>query len=70
MTQTKTQSVIESVSNVAIGYVVAFASQLFVFPLFDIHVTIGDNIGISIWFTVISLIRSYIVRRWFAKRGQ
>ena len=70
MTQTKTQSVIESVSNVAIGYVVAFASQLLVFPLFDIHVTFSDNIWIGIWFTVISLIRSYIVRRWFAKRGQ
>lgn len=70
MSQTKTQSVIESVTNVAIGYFVALVSQLLVFPMFNIHVSFSDNIGISIWFTVISLIRSYIVRRWFAKRGQ
>lgn len=68
--QTKTQSLIESVTNVAIGYFVALLSQLLVFPMFGIHVSIGDNIAIGLWFTAISVVRSYVVRRWFNKRGQ
>lgn len=68
--QTKTQSLIESVTNVAIGYFVALLSQLLVFPMFDIHVSFGDNIAIGLWFTAISVVRSYVVRRWFNRRGQ
>lgn len=63
--QTKTQSMIESISNVAIGYMVALASQLAIFPMFGIHIPLSDNIAIGAWFTVISIIRSYAVRRLF-----
>lgn len=63
--QTKTQSLIESVVNVLIGYTVALLSQLLIFPMFDIHVTFTDNLLIGLWFTVISIIRSYTIRRWF-----
>lgn len=63
--QTKTQSLIESVVNVLIGYTVALISQLLIFPMFDIHVTFTDNLLIGLWFTVISIIRSYTIRRWF-----
>lgn len=63
--QTKTQSMIESISNVMIGYMVALASQLAIFPMFGIHIPLSDNIAIGAWFTVISIIRSYAVRRLF-----
>ena len=63
--QTKVQSAIESVANVAIGYGVALASQLVIFPVFDIHIPLKTNIWIGIWFTVISIVRSYSVRRLF-----
>ncbi len=63
--QTKTQSLIESVVNVLIGYTVALLSQLLIFPMFDIHVTFTDNLLIGLWFTVISIMRSYTIRRWF-----
>ena len=65
MSQTRTQSALESVLNVAIGYAVALASQLAVFPLFGIHVTLTENLLIGAWFTVISIARSYCVRRLF-----
>jgi uncharacterized protein (DUF2062 family) len=61
---------IESVTNVAIGYGVAVASQLAVFPLFGIHVSLADNLAIGAWFTVISIARSYLVRRWFTRRTE
>jgi hypothetical protein len=50
---------------VAIGYGVALAGQVVVFPMFGIHASIGDNLGIGACFTAISLARSYALRRWF-----
>lgn len=68
--QTKAHSLIESLMNVAIGYVVAVASQLAIFPMFGIHVPFTDNILIGLWFTAISVVRSYLLRRWFTKRTE
>ena len=65
--QCKRHSFIESVINVAIGYFVALLSQIAIFPMFNIHVTLKDNIWIGLWFTVISIIRSYILRRMFTR---
>lgn len=63
--QTRRQSMIETAASVAIGYLVALASQLAIFPLFGIHATLSDNLLIGAWFTVISIIRGYFVRRFF-----
>lgn len=68
MNQSRLESLIESVMNIAIGYGVALASQLLIFPLFDIHVSLTTNLWIGAWFTVISLVRSYVIRRWFNRR--
>ena len=68
MTQTRLQSLIESVMNIAIGYLVALGSQLLIFPMFDIHVSLTTNMWIGAWFTLISLVRSYVIRRWFNAR--
>lgn len=66
--QTRLSSFIESVINVLIGYGVALLSQIVIFPLFDIHVSLQTNLWIGAWFTAISLIRSYVIRRWFNAR--
>ena len=66
--QTKYQSFIESLTNILIGYLTALLSQLIIFPLFNIDVTFQDNLLIGLYFTIISLIRSYLVRRYFNKR--
>lgn len=68
--QSKTHSIIESVVNVLIGYFVALASQLIIFPMFGIYVTIKDNMFIGLWFTVISIARSYVLRRIFTRRTE
>ena len=47
----------------------ALASQLAIFPLFGILIPLADNLLIGAWFTAISLVRSYAVRRWFNRRG-
>ena len=66
--QTKYQSLIESLTNILIGYLTALLSQVLIFPLFDIYVSLQDNLLIGLYFTIISLIRSYLVRRYFNKR--
>ena len=63
--QTRAESLKESALNIAIGYLVALLSQLIVFPIVGIQVDFTTNLEIGLYFTVISLIRSYLVRRWF-----
>lgn len=63
--QTRAQSWLEAFTNVAIGYSVAFVSQLVVFPLVGVQTSIKQNVAIGLAFTAISLVRSYLVRRWF-----
>lgn len=58
-------SAIESLANVAVGYGVALLSQLALFPMFGIHIPLSSNLEIGAWFTAISLVRSYVLRRWF-----
>lgn len=68
MRQTKTQSLCETLTSVAIGYMVALASQLLIFPAFGVHLPLSDNLLIGAWFTVISVVRGYAVRRYFSWR--
>lgn len=65
MSQSKFWSAVETCANTAVGYVVAIASQLAIFPLFGIHIPFHDNLLMGAYFTVISLIRGYIIRRYF-----
>ncbi|MCF7541856.1 DUF7220 family protein [Pseudomonas petrae] len=68
MTQTKLESLIETCINTLIGYLVALASQLLVFPMVGIHVPFSTNLEIGAWFTLISIVRGYVIRRWFNAR--
>ena len=63
--QTKRMSFVESCSNIAIGYVISVCTNAAVLPLFGFHTTITDNLLIGAIFTVVSLCRSYILRRYF-----
>ena len=63
--QTRAQSLIESCANVAIGYLVALAAQMIVFPALGIEVNLSQNLLIGAIFTTVSLLRSYAVRRVF-----
>lgn len=63
--QSRKHSAIESVANVVVGYAVAVCGQIAVFPWFGIHATFYDNLAIGLFFTAISLARSYLLRRAF-----
>ncbi|POF89684.1 DUF7220 family protein [Pseudomonas putida] len=68
MSQSKIESLIETIINTAIGFLAALASQLIVFPMVGIDASISTNLEIGAWFTVISVVRGYVIRRWFNAR--
>lgn len=66
--QTRIGSFTESLANVAIGYCIAVVSQLVVFPWFGVRASLSQNLGIGVCFTVISIVRQYVIRRVFNAR--
>jgi len=67
MKQSRAMSLVEAVANVTVGYVLAIATQLAVFPLFGIEVALGEHLAIGMAFVGVSLARSYALRRLFER---
>ena len=65
MTQKRLHSALESATNVTVGYAVAMITQALVFPLFGFYASTAEHAGIALIFTVVSLVRSYALRRLF-----
>ena len=65
MNQSRRMSLIEAVTNVAVGYVLAVATQIIVFPWFGLRPSIGQSLALGGVFVGISLLRSYALRRLF-----
>ena len=61
------RSLIESLIDVGSGFILAILIQLLIFPLFDLHPSILDSMGIALIFTVVSITRSWIWRLVFTK---
>jgi membrane protein implicated in regulation of membrane protease activity len=66
--QTRLSSLIEATVNTAIGFVVALVSQFLLFPLVGIHVSMAVQLELVTYFTIVSVVRSYVLRRWFNAR--
>ena len=60
--------VLESVIDVGSGVFLSIVIQITIFPLFDLHPTIFENIQIALIFTVVSMTRSALWRRFFRRR--
>lgn len=65
MTQSRLMSGVEAVANVSVGYGVAVGTQIVVFPWFGLQASLGDTLAIGAIFTLVSLARSYVLRRVF-----
>lgn len=63
--QSKKNSLIEAVTNTAIGFVISLLSTFLIFPIVGIESTSSKNVIITIFFTLISILRSYFLRRLF-----
>ena len=65
MQQSRVMSFIEATTNVVVGYVLAILTQLAVFPLFGLEAAFGEHLAIGAVFVMVSLARSYLLRRLF-----
>ena len=66
MKQSRMMSLIEAVTNVIVGYVLAVVTQIIVFPWFGLEAELGEHMAIGLAFVAVSLARSYLLRRLFA----
>lgn len=65
MSQSKLGSLIEAFAHTFIGYFLSLAVQFIVYPLYGATFSVQQNIEIGLIFMVVSLIRGYVIRRWF-----
>lgn len=63
--QSKRQSLIETLTSVFVGWLIGVILNLTILPLFDYNITVVDSLWVSLIFTVVSVIRGYVIRRWF-----
>jgi hypothetical protein len=63
--QTWLGSIVEAKANIAVGFAINWCANMLVLPLFGFAVTAGEAFGIGLVFTVISLVRQLVLRRWF-----
>lgn len=68
MTQTRLGSLIEVLFNIAIGFAINWVANIYILPLYGFHITGGQAFSMGLIFTVISVVRSYVIRRWFNAR--
>jgi divalent metal cation (Fe/Co/Zn/Cd) transporter len=61
--QSKVSSFAESVVRTFIGFWVGIAGNYAILPMYNIHPEFHINVQLTLWFTAISLVLSYCVRR-------
>lgn len=63
--QTKLGSFVEAWGNVVVGFAINFTANWFLLPLVGAQLTLLNNFLLGLAFTVISVARSYLIRRYF-----
>jgi hypothetical protein len=63
--QTRLGSFVEAWANIAVGFTVNWFCNMAFLPLFGFNVTGGQAFWIGVLFTGVSLVRQYVLRRWF-----
>jgi hypothetical protein len=68
--QSVRHTVLEVLISTGAAFIISALLQHFVVnPLWHLQSSASDSIGITVLFTVVSLVRSYILRRIFNKLG-
>ena len=65
MKQSRLMSLVEAVANVIVGFGVAVVTQILIFPIFGLHTTLSQNLKTGAVFTIVSIARSFALRRVF-----
>jgi hypothetical protein len=63
--QTRRGSLIEACFGTAIGLVVSTVANIVLMPMYGYPITLGESASLSVIYTIISVTRSFLVRRVF-----
>lgn len=63
--QTRLGSLTETFTNVFVGLIISLVLNATIFPWFGWVITMQQNLSIAAIYTVVSIIRSYFMRRLF-----
>lgn len=63
--QSRKHSFLEALLNTSSGFLTSLLTQWVVFPMFGFHPAFSDNLIITLIFTIVSIVRSYLWRRVF-----
>lgn len=66
--QSMRDSMVETWTNIGIGFGINYAANMVVLPLAGLPVSAGGAFLIGVIFTAISVVRSFAIRRWFNSR--
>ena len=68
MQQTRLGSLIETCMNTLIGFLISYFAWPVAAWIFEIQYNHGQHFGVVLFFTIISVVRGYVIRRWFNAR--
>lgn len=66
--QTPLSAIVEAWLNLCIGFSVNFIANLFILPLVGASFTPVQNFWLGCIYTAISIVRQFVIRRWFNAR--
>lgn len=65
--QSRVGSLVESLVNIVVGYGIAVLAQTWIFAQLGIPISIHNSLIVGAFMTVVSIVRSYVLRRLFNK---
>lgn len=64
--QTRKQSATEVIAGTVIAFLISvFVGEYIIFPAYHMQPSMAANLWVTLWFTLVSIVRSYVVRRLF-----
>lgn len=63
--QTPRGAIVEAWTNIAVGFTVNFCANFMLLPLVGVQIGAADNFMLGWCYTAISIVRSYLIRRFF-----
>ena len=66
--QSRRSAIIEAWVNILIGFTINYGMNLALLPLVGAHLSLSENFMLGWVFTAASIVRQYVIRRWFNAR--
>ena len=67
ISQSKRTSFIEAIVNTFVGFMTTLIMSPLIYWICDVKINAGQVTGVTVLFTIVSVLRNYIIRRWFNK---